>query len=92
MKGVCLCSGDTCSSGGKCVDAADVPTQEYDVTDAPQLDVKSAARKTAHVAEWTLGIFVVGGCLCTMGIFYGIYALFCKEADGRELEEPLMLA
>ena len=47
---VCLCSRDTCRSGGKCVDAANVPTQEYDVTDAQQLDIKSAALKTARVA------------------------------------------
>merc|ERR1712039_999173 len=50
-----------------------------------ELNIKSAARKTMHVAVWTIVIIVVVSCLCVVGIIYGIYALCCKQADGREV-------
>merc|ERR1712183_98909 len=52
---------------------------------ANELNVKSVARKTMHVAMWPIIIIVVVSCLCVVGIIYGIYALCCKQADGREL-------
>merc|ERR1712039_366880 len=67
--------------------AGDSFCEAKDTQPAPALefDIKSAARKTMHVAVWTIVIIVVVSCLCVVGIIYGIYALCCKQADGREV-------
>merc|ERR1711862_357644 len=68
-------------------DFSDIYCEKKDTQPAPalELDLKSAARKTMHVAVWTIVIIVVVSCLCVVGIAYGIYALCCKQADGREV-------
>lgn len=95
VNGVCLCAGDKCGVGkvknGKCVDKSEIPTAEHDLDDEIDLGAKDAARKAAHVAIWTIVMIIVGGCLCAGGVAYGIYALCCKQADGRELKEQLLL-